>query len=332
MTNIDKHKLYQEFQEAFPLEKLGEMTLEQYTNLNRSDSFCYWLESKTDCFGSIGGDSAYIFGVFHRDIEHEDNPSFLHDENYTWRASLASDRDSAFERIKTAIIKIANAARNGDYEQIDDVSVFGEIFKWKIAFLYSDEKLLPIFKRQYLKDMAAALGRPFKEKTAFSKMQRYLISRQDNDDIYNFSFKLLELRNKKERYWLYAPGDRASQWQRCLETSTMCLGWDFLGDLAQYASKQRITKRLQEEYKMPDTSFKNDSLAIWSFLAEMKIGDIIFAKKGTGKIIGRGVVTSEYHFDPEALEFKNIRAVRWENIGEWDADHQLVQKLSLIHI
>lgn len=29
MADIDRHKLYKEFQEAFPLEKLGEMTLEQ---------------------------------------------------------------------------------------------------------------------------------------------------------------------------------------------------------------------------------------------------------------------------------------------------------------
>ena len=59
MADIDRHKLYKEFQEAFPLEKLSEMTLEQYTNLNRSDSFCYWLESKTEYLGSIWGGSSY---------------------------------------------------------------------------------------------------------------------------------------------------------------------------------------------------------------------------------------------------------------------------------
>ena len=108
MADIDRHKLYKEFQEAFPLEKLSEMTLEQYTNLNRSDSFCYWLESKTEYLGSIWGGSSYKFGIFHRDSEPGDNSKFLHDENYSWYASLATDRDTAFERIRDAIITIAN--------------------------------------------------------------------------------------------------------------------------------------------------------------------------------------------------------------------------------
>lgn len=103
----------------------------------------------------------------------------------------------------------------------------------------------------------------------------------------------------------------------------MCLGWDKIGDYSESDTRTDIKKRLQEVYKKPENSFNNASLAIWSFLAEMKVGDIIFAKKGTGKIIGRGVVTGDYHFDPDATEFMNIRSVRWENDGEWDADHKL---------
>lgn len=38
-----RRELYKKFQEAFPLESLPEMPIEKYSNLNRSDSFCYWL-------------------------------------------------------------------------------------------------------------------------------------------------------------------------------------------------------------------------------------------------------------------------------------------------
>lgn len=193
MADIDKHKLYQDFQETFPLEKLGEMTIEQYTNLNRSDSFCYWLESKTSLLGSIWGGSAYKFGIFHRDSEPGDNSKFLHDENYSWYASLASDRDTAFKRIKAAIIKIANAARNGEYELIDSVSEFGDVCKWKIAFLYSEEKLIPYYKRKYLLAITKVMGHEFEKNAPISAIQRYLISQKGDKDIFDYYSELQQI-------------------------------------------------------------------------------------------------------------------------------------------
>lgn len=40
----DRKILYKQFQEAFPIESLKDMTLEEYTNLEKSNSFCYWLK------------------------------------------------------------------------------------------------------------------------------------------------------------------------------------------------------------------------------------------------------------------------------------------------
>lgn len=330
MTYIDRHKLYREFQEAFPLEKLSELTLEQYTNLNRSDSFCYWLESKTESLGSIWGGSAYKFGIFRRDSEPGVNTKYLHDDWYSWYASLASDRDAAFERIKAAIIGIAYAARRGEYELIDEVSEFGDVCKWKIAFLYSDEKLIPFYKREFLLTIAKAMGHEFKKNAPLSAIQRFLISQQGDKDIFDYYDELQQIHAKANadtvRYWLYAPGDGASQWQRCLDTSTMCLGWDELGDFSRYESKDEVRKQLREAYNQPDGSFSNDTLTIWNFLNGLKQGDIIFVKKGLRKIIGRGVVAGDYQYDSDAPDYKNVRTVCWEKVGEWNTDHQLVQK------
>lgn len=330
MADIDYHKLYQDFQEAFPLDKLGEMTLEQYTNLNRSDSFCYWLESKTDYLGSIWGGSAYKFGIFQWDSEPADNSKFIHDDKYSWYASLGAHRDDAFAAIKSAIVRIATAARSGQYELIDHVSEFGDVCKWKIAFLYSDEKLIPYYKREFLLSIAKAMGNEFHKNAPISAIQRFLISHQGGKDIYDYYAELQKIHAGADvgtvRYWLYSPGDGASQWQRCLETSTMCIGWDLLGDFDQFDSKSEIINRLRDVYGKPTKSFKNDSLAVWSFLAEMKAGDVIFAKKGAGKIIGRGVVTGDYRYMPQADSHKNIRPVCWEAVGDWNSDHPLVQK------
>lgn len=62
--NMDRRTLYNQFLQQFPIENLEAMTLEEYTNLDKDNSFCYWLESKTYDLGSIWGGSAYKFGIF----------------------------------------------------------------------------------------------------------------------------------------------------------------------------------------------------------------------------------------------------------------------------
>ena len=55
MDNAEKHKLLAEFLQEWPIARLQQMTLDEYSNLNKSDSFCYWLELKTQELGSIWG-------------------------------------------------------------------------------------------------------------------------------------------------------------------------------------------------------------------------------------------------------------------------------------
>ena len=47
MENQKLYNLRDEFLRTWPLERVKEMTIEEYTNLNKKDSFCYWLESIT---------------------------------------------------------------------------------------------------------------------------------------------------------------------------------------------------------------------------------------------------------------------------------------------
>lgn len=61
----DRRLLYRQFQEIFPIESLKDMTLDEYTNLDKASSFCYWLESKTSVLGSI-------WGALHTNLEYSD--------------------------------------------------------------------------------------------------------------------------------------------------------------------------------------------------------------------------------------------------------------------
>ena len=127
------------------------------------------------------------------------------------------------------------------------------------------------------------------------------------------------------KYWLYAPGENARFWDECIANGEMYLGWDSMGDLSMYDSKEAMTQRMTVLYG-DQSNHMNDALATYDFVHTLKPGDIIFVKKGTRQIIGRGVVTGEYGHQPSRKEYKNVRSVEWQVTGEWGYDEKLVLK------
>lgn len=126
-------------------------------------------------------------------------------------------------------------------------------------------------------------------------------------------------------YWTFSPGEKASKWHLCVDKGIMCLGWDALGDLSQYASREDMRAEIKKHYPT-DGNAKNDSLAVWQFAHEMNIGDVVFAKNGRGTIIGRGIVESDYYFDDSFSDFKHVRKIYWEHVGEWKTDDKHAMK------
>ena len=126
-------------------------------------------------------------------------------------------------------------------------------------------------------------------------------------------------------YWTFSPGEQASMWDFCVSEGVMCMGWDKLGDYSQYPSFEETNQAIKRLYPT-EGSAKNDTLAVWQFVNELKPGDIVFAKKGRNTIIGRGVVESEYMFDDNLSNFKHIRKVKWTDVGEWKTDEMHAMK------
>ena len=121
------------------------------------------------------------------------------------------------------------------------------------------------------------------------------------------------------RYWLYAPGHGASEWDDFYARGIMGLAWGELGDLRAYASRLDLERQLLQTSSGPGRP-TNDVLALWQFANEMKPGDVIFAKRGIKEIIGRGVVTGDYLYDADAEHYRNVRGGRWTHKGNWSLD------------
>lgn len=128
------------------------------------------------------------------------------------------------------------------------------------------------------------------------------------------------------RYWLYSPGAGACMWDELRERGEMSIGWEEIGDLSQYASKDAMRAAMREKID-PSKSFKHPTHATWQFANEMRPGDVVYAKRGLGEVVGRGVVASGYRFAPErGADRSNVRDVEWTHSGSWEHPGQAAVK------
>ena len=182
-----------------------------------------------------------------------------------------------------------------------------------LGISFDKSKFLPY--EEYVKVMQVLTDKMASESLGFS----------DYAEFSAFAYQQKQSEGKQEKpqtdssiaYWLYSPGENASKWPLCTDEGIMCIGWDAMGDLSQYSSREDMRTAVKKYYPT-DGSAVNDSLAVWQFSNEMKPGDVVFAKRGMYKIIGRGIVESDYAFDDNRNDFKHIRKVKWTNVGEWD--------------
>ncbi|GLR16005.1 EVE domain-containing protein [Portibacter lacus] len=135
----------------------------------------------------------------------------------------------------------------------------------------------------------------------------------------------LAIHKTKKQYWLYAPGENARNWEEFYENGIIGLGWDGIGDLKQYDTRDEIKKALVNAYGGKGSK-KNAVLANDDFLNKIKIGDVIIAKKGRSELLGYGVVASNYKYDKNRTEYQKVRLVDWKQKGNWKLDFRLVLK------
>ena len=325
--NETLYQLKETFLQEWPLSRIQNMTLEEYTNLDKT-SFCYWLEAKTHDLGSIWGGSSYKFGIYkRRDISTTitvDNR--ITDGEYAWFQKYGATKEAAFQTVKNTIISIIQNAQNNTLENIDSIDL-GDAYKWKIAFLYGNFNVINIFKNESLLEAAQSLGYTEASKN-YEDLNRFILSNKRSEkDYFDFTQELWQqtsLANPK-RYWLYAPGENANKWEEFYEKGILAIGWDDLGDLAEYKSRNQIKNALVAAYG-GEGDKKNDVSANDDFINKINIGDIIIVKRGRSQLLGYGQVTSDYYFEENDGDYKSRRNVDWKLKGIWKVNHNLVLK------
>lgn len=219
-------------------------------------------------------------------------------------------------RVKKAakFLKTGLMFKKGRYEE--NINLFMGFYDELCNIIQKDHEL------RIMLDTALADNQQFYQdplmKTLVIDLVHYIYNEPVDTSLMNAKPGMV-VEDKPIRYWVYAPGGNALKWEECQQQSMICIGWDNIGDLTQYATINEIMKKLQKVHDNPDKSFENDRKALWDFCHEMKPGDIVFAKQGQSKIIGRGVVTGDYVYDVTRSSYRHVRKVNWSHIGLWEA-------------
>ncbi|NOV25986.1 hypothetical protein E5S69_21005 [Cupriavidus necator] len=172
------------FLQRWPLDELASMSLREYSEAGNQDCFVYWLEAKTEALGSVWGGSAFKFGIYSRKKagEAKRDVDRYYGENYAWYAKYGDTPEAAFAQVINKVVQVANAARSGDLDEIDEVDL-GQVVKWKLAFLYQDRghpAILPVLKLEYLQ---VAVGSNQKK---VSTLQRELMEHKDGRGLFEY--------------------------------------------------------------------------------------------------------------------------------------------------
>ena len=321
-----------------------------YNDEGNKSNLCYMLEMDKDIrefFGGISGGSAYKFGLF------------FHKKTKRWTCGSPS---KPIQLTESEAIQKAEEIRNDLVKGAEIISSFGPLnSESDYEKLYQQLKDIPgintVWKMKYYQMLFPTLFAPFYGQDHQINILRFL--NQNPSDIpfirmgqialyvkkckipgvvfghiygqnigYNNTSNdsdtnVLSDRKHKTRYWMYTVFDDKS-WNECQQKGFMVLGMDDIGDYSQYASKESLRQELIEVYDN-STSRKNQALMAWNFANTVSINDIIFAKR-SNTLVGKGIVTGSYIFDALRQEYKNIRTVKWIQVGEWEHPGNAVAK------
>ena len=144
----ENEKIRKEFVDKFPINSLKTLTKEAYSiGEAYQDSFCYWLERKTEGLGSIRGATVNKFGLWYS----------TRDREYRTTEEFGNDPDSAIIIIRERLTLLTT---NGIEHNIDEIAKIklSPMVKGKILYLYFPEKYLNIFSENIVDYFLDVLG------------------------------------------------------------------------------------------------------------------------------------------------------------------------------
>jgi 5-methylcytosine-specific restriction protein B len=315
------HEAEQQHQETlrrYPREHWNEMTLEEYAQGQdgHPENFCRWMERQTTEMGSIRGGSARKLIIY------------KHREKAGWYfpAEYASERD-AWNAVRAGFVRALAYADEGRWDEIDEIEPLnrGAALLTKTLWLYFPDDLLPINSSDNLRHFLRVVGRDdlaSDQGLRTVRLNRALLAELRNrSQLADAPTKVLErllytqFSPFEGRVVKIAPGRDAHLWPECRDGNYICVGWDEVGDLRQYESKEAFLSAFRHAFSETYTTeakLKEKADEVW-LLLDVAVGERVVANKGTTEVLAIGTIEPPgYVWNADREDHNHTLNVRWD--------------------
>ena len=112
--------------------------------------------------------------------------------------------------------------------------------------------------------------------------------------------------------WLVRGGRHGEQEQAALEHNVVAIGWNELPDLSNIKDKETLTKLYSSVYSQERPAAASIRVRqIWSFLKEIKKGDLVSLPLKSQSAIAIGRIEGDYGYKELTATIRHTRPVKW---------------------
>lgn len=308
-----------ELLERFPLEQWPTLPLERYAlgQEDSKDTFCRWMEFRTQHVGSIRGGSSRKLIIY----KHKDKPGWYFDSEY-------KNEQEAWLKVRDAFVQAFQKAKANDWNTIADLAPLqsGPALLLKALHIYFPEEILSIYSERHIRHFLRMLGCSEANDRSLDvvRLNRalYAAARLHSEfngwtskEIERFFYRWADPREQR-RVVKIAPGEDARFWEDCLREGYICVGWDDVGDLREFESKESFRAQFEQSfaelYKNHKPTLSKKANELWT-LMELEPGDIVIANKGTSHVLAIGEVAEPgYEWNPKRPDFRHTVRTEWD--------------------
>jgi 5-methylcytosine-specific restriction protein B len=301
----------------FPLDAWPEMGLERYAigTPEFKESFCYLMEWGTPDVSSMRGGSANKLIIY------------LGNSGWVFPSEYLDER-TAWEAVRAGFVQAFQMAEAGDWTNIDGIRALqpGQALLLKSLHVYFPDQILPVSSRDHIRKFLGLVERPEANDVSLGavSLNRAVLSGLfslsvfegwSTREVAGFLYRHFDPRETK-RILKIAPGDNAKFWEDCFENGYICVGWDEVGDLKQFQSKEAFlpafSQAFSQIYQGRAAKISEKASELWK-LMELQAGDLVVANKGISRILGVGTVEEPgYEWNEDRAEYRHTVRVRWD--------------------
>ncbi|WP_373069634.1 AAA family ATPase [Gemmatimonas sp.] len=306
-------RLREEFVERFPLAIWPELSLESYAlgQTTEGGTISWWMEFHTRALASMSGGSSNKHLIFRRK-----------DGSWRYPNGFASV-DDAWIALRAGFVEAFEAAAEGRYDEIDSISALSgaAALRVKLLYCYFPDAFVPVCSKAHIDHFLKTLGEPASAWTTVVANRDLLAALREVPALAGMPTQELGLflyhwaaPKTGARVFKIAPGQLAKYWNDCLAGGYICVGWDEVGDLTEFGSKEEFRDAFREHfpYNGSEPQVARKSNELWTLFG-LERGDQIIANKGTSEVLALGTVTDAgYQWNSEREEFRHTVGVDWD--------------------